>query len=192
MIEQWLDLDEEQLIEIKKYWDLYEKNPEYGDYNHGKQFASFINNYYRGDKLHPSILELGFGGGKFLGQMRELKWRTYGIEIYTSICEKEVNTCIAPIWDMPYKDKIFDAIASFDVFEHLLEKDILDSFKEVKRVLKDGGTFILKVAYNQSGETGVNEELLHPIVKSVLWWKRQLSKVFDDVQLIQSIYVIKN
>lgn len=63
-----------------------------------------------------------------------------------SYFQKIQNRC-CPITKLPYKDKNFDKIYCISALEHLPCKDMYNSFKEFKRVLKDDGQLILTFDY---------------------------------------------
>ena len=90
------------------------------------------------DKL--DILDLACGGGNnFLKEFGDV----YGVDISKQsieVARKNYDYCfVADIFNLPFEDKMFDAVVSFELVEHVSE-DKLDMFlKEVKRVLKDDG-----------------------------------------------------
>lgn len=63
-----------------------------------------------------------------------------------SYFQKIHNKCCS-ITNLPYEDKKFDKIYCISVLEHLRYKDMYESFKEFKRVLKDDGQLILTFDY---------------------------------------------
>jgi SAM-dependent methyltransferase len=65
----------------------------------------------------------------------------------------------AEISDLPFSDKTFDLVCSFDVVEHV--EDDRPVFAEVSRVLKDGGVFIFSVPIHARYWTRFDEIVGH-------------------------------
>lgn len=59
----------------------------------------------------------------------------------------------ADVQNLPYAEAFFDCVLSSDVFEHVRLDD--KGFREVFRVLKPGGIFLLQVPYRRAPETHV-------------------------------------
>lgn len=93
------------------------------------------------------VLEVGCGGGAFA---RAIKRHRPELEIVGCDLSQEVLAVAkkkgrgvkyqqADVYQLPFKDKSFQAVVSFDVWEHLEKPE--EAFKEVFRVLKPGGIF---------------------------------------------------
>ena len=59
----------------------------------------------------------------------------------------------ADVQSMPYADNFFDCVLSSDVFEHVRLDD--QAFREVFRVLRPGGVFVLQAPYGHSIKTRI-------------------------------------
>ncbi len=59
----------------------------------------------------------------------------------------------ADIQNLPYPDEFFDCVLSWDVFEHVRLDDL--GFREIFRVLKPGGVFVLQAPYGHVPQTHV-------------------------------------
>ncbi len=100
--------------------------------------------------LTPSaeILEIGSGTGALLHELRQRKLRAQGVEL------REAFIAQARAWygdlpishvtglALPFRDRSFDVVMSFDVFEHISDSDA--HLREVARVLKPGGSYVLQ------------------------------------------------
>jgi SAM-dependent methyltransferase len=95
-----------------------------------------------------SILEIGSGAGGLLNFFHTKGYDIRGIEInedqvrrgktlYGSIPLSLVDTDT-----LPFPDRAFDVVLSFDVFEHIPDSD--KHLREVSRVLKEGGYYLLQ------------------------------------------------
>jgi len=94
------------------------------------------------------VLEIGCGKGAILGYLQKAGHVVTGIDVDASA----LKYCLAPHGDLavsvasgdslPFADGSFEAVLSFDVFEHIRDSD--RHLKEVRRVLKPGGTYYLQ------------------------------------------------
>ncbi len=111
-----------------------------------KRFLEVIKN------KNGRMMELGCGTGFFL---RSLKSYRSDLELFgCDISQKAIDLAkenkqytidyrVAEAGELPYGDNSFDVVVMMDVLEHL--EDMEAALKEVKRVLKDKGTFHLLV-----------------------------------------------
>jgi SAM-dependent methyltransferase len=101
------------------------------------------------------ILEIGCGKGAILTHLQKAGHVVTGIDVDASA----LAYCLAPQADLPvsvasgaslpFASAAFDAVLSFDVFEHIRDSD--RHLKEVRRVLRPGGTF--RSSYCDSGRS---------------------------------------
>lgn len=100
--------------------------------------------------LTPSaeILEIGSGTGALLHGLRQRKLRAQGVELREAFIEQarawygEVPITHVTGLALPFRDRSFDVVMSFDVFEHIPDSDA--HLREVARVLKPGGSYVLQ------------------------------------------------
>ena len=99
-------------------------------------------------KENDLVLEVGCGIGNILERIETGK--LYGIDISKIQIERakrklgsKAILVKAPGEELPFDDKFFDRILCTEVFEHVLEPELL--LKEMKRVLKDGGIISLSI-----------------------------------------------
>lgn len=91
------------------------------------------------------VLEIGCGGGAFSRAIKRHRpeLMVIGSDLSGSVLEVarkmggDVHYRRADVYELPFADYSFDAVVSFDVWEHL-ERPV-DAFKEAHRVLKPGG-----------------------------------------------------
>lgn len=88
------------------------------------------------------ILDAGCGEGVLVEELLAQGYRIEGIDLnYASPYVKQGN-----ILDMPfYEDGRFGVVLLLDVFEHLAFADQLRALKEIKRVLRPGGTLLVSI-----------------------------------------------
>ena len=102
-----------------------------------------------GNLTNKKVLDLGTGTGKVLIALKEQNAQAdyYGVDICQSMLDKietadAFNLSIRPIEDLHgFKDNDFDLVTARMVFHHA--NDIDKAMKEVYRVLKPGGRFIV-------------------------------------------------
>ena len=98
-------------------------------------------------KIKGKILEVGCGGG---GMVKAIKFyrpdlKVIGVDISKKAISEakkdphRVNFFLADAYNLPFRDKSFEAVLMFDFLEHL--DDPLKSLAEVYRVLKPKGIF---------------------------------------------------
>jgi ubiquinone/menaquinone biosynthesis C-methylase UbiE len=50
---------------------------------------------------------------------------------------------VASALNLPFRDSCFDVVTSFQVIEHIEEENVIRYLQEIKRILKEGGMFIV-------------------------------------------------
>jgi 2-polyprenyl-3-methyl-5-hydroxy-6-metoxy-1,4-benzoquinol methylase len=128
-----------------------------------KSFNSFNNQCYKNSKIYSNctqrlkimaslvdqnqkILDLGCGTGEFIKILQHKNPQTEGLEISKKVAKiAQKNGLKIKIADLnktfPYKRNSFDTITAGELIEHIYDTDFF--LEEIKRVLKNNGTFIL-------------------------------------------------
>ncbi len=150
------------IAERDKYVGIYstpDRMTKYGHSNHGKHALRFL------EKWNPeSVVDVGCGWNEFADMVRP-KCRAVGVDFACPGADVQ-----APADELPFGDKSFDVLTSFDMLEHLREEEVPATLREFARVSK---RFILSISYAES----VNKwkgETLHPTVKPEEWWLLEL------------------
>jgi len=116
-----------------------------------------------------TIVELGCGNGKLCDLLSEMKLDVTGVDIalaptvYDRSKYKFIKHDLT-VFPYPFSDNEFDYCLSFDVLEHLPEKNLPDALREMARISKG---IIVKIACS-------GQPPLHLTVKSPGWWLNQL------------------
>jgi len=94
------------------------------------------------------ILEIGTGTGLLLHTLIDRGCRARGVELRAELIA-EAQRWFGPLpiqqvagVALPFPDASFDAVMSFDVFEHIPDSDA--HLREVSRVLRPGGTYLIQ------------------------------------------------
>lgn len=83
-------------------------------------------------------LDAGCGEGVLVEKYAQQGWDIIGVDKnYASAYVKEGS-----ITELPFEDSTFDTVLALDVLEHLLYQDQGKALKEIRRVLKPGGTIL--------------------------------------------------
>jgi SAM-dependent methyltransferase len=94
------------------------------------------------------VLEVGTGTGGMLHALRQRGHRAAGVELRRSfIAEAHAHYGRLPIAQvdgvaLPFRSASFDAVVTFDVFEHIPDSD--GHLREALRVLRPGGCYLIQ------------------------------------------------
>ncbi|MEE9543051.1 MAG: methyltransferase domain-containing protein [Thermodesulfobacteriota bacterium] len=128
-----------------------------------------------GDGKYDRLLEIGYGSGLLLPELKRHSMKLYGVDMHGAIPDVqqmldkegvEAELVHGTILDLPYETDFFDAIVSVSVLEHIREIDKATS--EIRRVLKPGGTAVLsfptknKITNSFFRLVGYDPSELHP------------------------------
>lgn len=105
-----------------------------------KFFIKYLKTIRKKNDADIKILDLACGGGNsFLKEFGEV----HGLDISRqsiNVAKNYYDYCyVADIYNLPFVDKSFDVIASFELIEHIPEDKFNIFLNEIKRVLKDDG-----------------------------------------------------
>lgn len=97
-----------------------------------------------------NLLEIGYGSGIFMPQLKDLCKNLYGIDIHNqnkkvsdTLLEMNINAKLysSSAENIPLEDNLFDGIISISSIEFI--NNLEAACKEIKRVLKSEGVFIV-------------------------------------------------
>jgi SAM-dependent methyltransferase len=95
-----------------------------------------------------SILEIGFGEGRFLDWAKRHGHTAEGVEILPEMVDfaraRGHVVHLGPVHKLEEAGPRFDLIAAFDVIEHLTLQEILDLLESAHLLLKDGGRIVMQ------------------------------------------------
>jgi SAM-dependent methyltransferase len=95
------------------------------------------------------ILDLGCAAGAITHYLSEVGAETVGVDAEPRAIEKarglfpELEFVVADVGDLPFEDASFDKAVAADLVEHLDEDTFRRMLRELRRVLRPGGSFTL-------------------------------------------------
>jgi 2-polyprenyl-3-methyl-5-hydroxy-6-metoxy-1,4-benzoquinol methylase len=95
-----------------------------------------------------TVLDIGSGGGFFLKMARDHGYTCYGVEVDEDGCKVArrhggLNIFHGTLHGAEFADGFFDAVTILNCLEHI--ENPAELLKEVKRILKPGGTLVVSV-----------------------------------------------
>lgn len=111
-------------------------------------------------KKGEKVLDFGCGRGEMVVQSAIIGCETVGIDYSPesisltkeAITKNKLKNCRAILTKgnkLPFREKSFDVVFFLDVAEHLNDKELINSFKEIRRVLKMSGRLIIHTSPNK-------------------------------------------
>lgn len=155
------------LTEKEKYIGIY-SSPKYKHYGreknfHGKKAIDIVLRW-----KPKSVIDVGCGYNEFVKQIRNAGIESIGIDFACPGADM-----IADAQNLPFKNKQFDTLTSFDMLEHLLPNEVDPVLKEFARVSE---RFIFSICYRPSVNKWQGENL-HPTVMPESQWVESIKQV---------------
>ncbi|MCS6985530.1 MAG: class I SAM-dependent methyltransferase [Leptospiraceae bacterium] len=100
---------------------------------------------YRSYFPKPLVLDLGCGFGRHLDFLRGEEIPCVGLDYAFEPLIGRQNVIQATACSLPFRDAVFDVVLSWGVIHYLKEEEVSVFLREVHRVLKKKGVFLLTV-----------------------------------------------
>lgn len=105
-----------------------------------------------GDRLHGALLDAGSGTGGFLRFVRGLGVcdRLCGVDVSAEAIAlaraelPEAELSVGGLTSVPFEDGAFDVVTLNDVLQHVEEREVGPSLRELRRVTKPGGALLVR------------------------------------------------
>ena len=119
--------------------------------------------------LDEGSMAVGIEGSDYSRKLRRAEWRTITEYLFTA----DITAPFEVLGDFGAGEKRiqFDVITSWEVMEHIHERDLPAVAANVKKHLKPGGLWIMSVSLVDDIHNGVN---LHQTVKPKPWWVEKM------------------
>ena len=142
------------------------------------------------------VLDIGCGGGQNIANfLKRTNGRVYGIDYSPAsvtkslkknkkaVLEKRIEIVQANASAIPLKDETFDVVTAFETI--YFWENIVDDFKEVKRVLKPNGKFVV---CNESSRMEGNERWINILDNMHIYTAKEISDAmlkagFTDISI---------
>jgi 2-polyprenyl-3-methyl-5-hydroxy-6-metoxy-1,4-benzoquinol methylase len=117
------------------------------------------------DCLDAGCLAVGIEGSDYSKKLRRAEWRTIPENLFTA----DITVPFEIFGEFPAGQRRleFDLITSWEVMEHIHERDIPGVVENIKKHLAPGGLWMMSIALGDDFHKGVN---LHQTVKPKTWW----------------------
>jgi 2-polyprenyl-6-hydroxyphenyl methylase/3-demethylubiquinone-9 3-methyltransferase len=91
------------------------------------------------------VLDLGCGKGRFARALARRGARVVGLDLSAAMLAEadDLDRVRASARRLPFGSANFDGVIAIEVFEHLASASIDEVCREVRRVLRPGGTFVI-------------------------------------------------
>ncbi|MEJ2701747.1 MAG: class I SAM-dependent methyltransferase [Sedimentisphaerales bacterium] len=187
--------------DLRKQQELYDAGwcqelqagkEERGNLQANLEFLAQTNVLKPGDK----VLEIGCGIGSVVFELSKQGYDVTGTDISTAAITYglkkygDIHLEVQAAETLPYEDKSFDVVLSFDLFEHIAQID--RHVSEVARVLCPGGSYLFQTPNKYSNaiyETLWTKSLqwrrYHPSLHSPGQLKRRLAKHGFETRFIK-------
>jgi len=148
----------------------------YGHGGNGKRFTNIIL-----EQVKPtSILDVGCGHNEFVKDMRNIRREIKSIGVDFACPGADI---MANAEDLPFKDKEWDLLTSFDMLEHVPEDEVDLVIEEFRRV---SDRFFYNISLKRERKR-VNGKNLHPTVKPSEWWIDKIEKS-GEISFVMNLY----
>ncbi|HYG23855.1 MAG TPA: methyltransferase domain-containing protein [Verrucomicrobiae bacterium] len=117
------------------------------------------------DCLDDGCVAVGLEGSDFSKRLRRAEWRTIPEYLFTA----DITAPFEILGEFEGGKRLiqFDVVTSWEVMEHIHERDLPAVAANVKKHLRPGGLWIMSIASQDDFVNGVN---LHQSVKPAQWW----------------------
>ena len=155
------------------------------------------------DGSNKSLLDIGCNWGRWTMAAARKGYKSVGIDpslgavmAARRVANQEgISNCylVADSRYLPFRDKTFDVVFSYSVFQHMNYENLIQSLKEIGRVLKNGGVSYIQMA-NKKGFVSLLRQVKRrkrsPINFEVRYWDlEEMLYMFEQYIGKTNIYV---
>lgn len=172
------------MTELEKYRGIY-GHPAYAFYGHSNHGSKAVTLVEQRLKVYgPALVDVGCGHNEFAKNLRQrLPVRAVGVDF---ACPGADIVAAADV--LPFEDKEFGVVTSFDMLEHLRPDEVDGVLKEFARVAH---SFVFSISY-QPSRVKWSGETLHPSVFPESWWiNKIIAAGGGDIEVVNGYIVGK-
>jgi len=161
-----------------EYRGYKDKRFKYWLYKHVNMFRAFIIKIFINPKR---VLDVGCGFGLLAHYLRKLGVDGWGVDISNyAVGRADENVRrylkVGRIGKLPFKDNSFDLVVTYDVFEHVSERDVKNAIDECRRVSSKYCLHKIFTKENMWISFFHGLDLSHINVKKKGWWEKMFEK----------------
>tara|TARA_R110002051_G_scaffold310143_1_gene383100 strand:- start:184 stop:879 length:696 start_codon:yes stop_codon:yes gene_type:complete len=165
------------------YLTLYDQNSLGGRLHYGgKNWGSGAYGYIQ-DLEIDSFVDVGCGRNDFANWGVNQGINAVGVDIACPLAD-----FVCSSRELPFKDKKFEYVTSFDMMEHLLPEEVDDTLDEFFRVASKG--FLFTISYKRSNKK-VDGKQIHLTIQKKEWWLNKISQ-YGKINFYRGVMTPKN
>lgn len=118
-----------------------------GEYE--RYFSEYFKNHVKKDNSQTFLLDVGCGTGKIAKKLADKGFKVFGIDFSQDVITlakqhaPQVNFQTSSLYKLPFPSNMFDIIICLGLFQTV--GNLSHAFEEISRVLKPGGTIVIRV-----------------------------------------------
>ena len=136
---------------------------------------------------HKQMLDVGAAKGWFVHHARERGHQAFGMDVSEYAVEKAAPLAVGCLdvadatKGIPYATHAFDAVCSWEFFEHIKREEVLKVLNEMVRVLKPDGVLWLRIALADGASAETDVDVTHVTIMPRVWWESLIAETQPDL-----------
>jgi 2-polyprenyl-3-methyl-5-hydroxy-6-metoxy-1,4-benzoquinol methylase len=153
---------------VARYWDYVSSRDDLADQYFAKQVGAGVAGYL-GSEVELAgavVLDYGCGPGHLVDHLIARGARVYGADLSAaSVFAAHARLADNASWgggavirrgELPFDDSVFDVVLSVETIEHVLDDELSDLFREIRRVVRPSGAAVFTTPNDEDLKTGMN------------------------------------
>lgn len=135
-------------MDTSEYKNIFESEKEHFYYRSVHDLVISLTRKHLADKTQLQILDAGCGTGGLAIKLQD-RGTVSAVDMHPEALkysrQRGIDAVEGSVEDLPFADNSFDLVTSVDVIYHRAVKDDVQALRQFARVLKCGGTLIMRV-----------------------------------------------
>lgn len=160
----------------------------YRNYSDDPRWVSIVEQIeYPNHNRGLTILDVGAAKGWFVHHANLRGHEALGIDISEYAVQnsaplaKGALICADAADGLPYTTGMFDVVASWEFFEHIVEEKIPAILSEMLRVLKDSGELWMRIALSDGASAHDDADATHVTMRTREWWEKKIAELHPEL-----------